>query len=269
MKVNNQYPHLLHFNIFEKHTELFGFTTTIAGGVSKGNYASFNLGMYGGDEIASVAQNREHLSSALGIEEENLITPYQTHEDKILVVDSSFLEATDLEKSKLSYAIDAIITNKKNIGIGVGTADCVPILLYDPAKQVLAAVHAGWRGTVLKIAKKTVEKMIERFGCEADNIIAGIGPSISCEYFEVGDEVVETFNKSDFQIQDIGYKNEATGKMHLDLWKANQFLLVQSGISIDNIEISGLCTYSNPSLFFSARRQTIHSGRMITGGVLK
>lgn len=256
------------FELLAKFEKLQHFTTTINGGVSEENYATFNLGLYSGDRIEYISQNRDKLCSFFHIEEENLFTPYQTHEDKILIIDDSFSEKSDLEKSKLLHGKDSLITNQKNICIAVGTADCVPVILYDPKLQVFAVVHAGWRGTVSKLVSKTIWKMRETFDCNPKNMIAGIAPSISCEYFEVGDDVVDSFEKAGFSIEDIGYRNAETGKIHLNLWLANEMMLFANGLPIENIETSGLCTYSNPELFFSARRQGISSGRMLTGGIL-
>lgn len=259
---------LLQFESFTKYDSLTHFSTTTSGGVSSGNYATFNLGIHSGDQIECVAENRNRLADILNIAEENLITPYQTHEDKTAIIDESFLSKSDLEKSNLLHGIDALITNQRGICIGVSTADCVPILAYDPTKQVLAAIHAGWRSTVAKLPSKVISIMSEKFGCNPSDIIVGIAPSISKEYFEIGDEVLEAFDKAGFPIEDISYRNSQTGKMHIDLWMANELMLILSGVSFSNIEISGLCTYSNPELFFSARRQGIRSGRMLTGGIL-
>lgn len=256
------------FELLSRFNKLQHFTTTINGGVSNGNYTAFNLGLYSGDNIEHISQNRDKLCSFFDIEEDALYTPYQTHEDNILIIDDSFLRKPDLEKSELLHGIDSVITNQKNIGIAVGTADCVPVILYDPQSHILAAVHAGWRGTAAKLVSKTILKMQEAFDSNPKNLIAGIAPSISCEYFEVGDEVVEAFEKAGFPIDDIGYRNAETGKIHLNLWLANELLLFKCGIPIENIETAGLCTYSNPDLLFSARRQGIDSGRMLTGGIL-
>ncbi|WP_029903640.1 peptidoglycan editing factor PgeF [Prevotella sp. 10(H)] len=259
---------LLQFNHF-KQENLFHFSTTIKGGVSTGDYTSLNLGMYSGDDIDNVAENKERLAQAIGVSEEDIYIPYQTHEDKILTIDDSFLSKPDLEKVKLMNGIDALITDRKNICIGVTTADCVPVLIFDPEKNILAAVHAGWKGTVAKIAAKTVAKMKEQFDCDPTKLLAGIAPCISQERFEVGEEVVDAFQQAGFIMEDIGYRKPETGKMHIDLQRANELTLSEAGIPADNIEIADLCTYSNPALFFSARRQSVHSGRMITGGVLR
>lgn len=249
--------------------DLFHFATTIQGGVSSGTYTSLNLSPYSGDNPDYVNQNKERIANVMGISVENLYIPYQTHEDKTLVIDKVFLDKSNQEKAELLKGIDALITDQKNICIGITTADCVPILIYDSKKNILAAAHAGWKGTVAKIAYKTVEKMIKTFACNPNDLIAGIGPCISSECFEVGEEVVEIFRKSGFTTKDIGYRNSETGKMHFNLELTNKLILNEAGIPFENIECANLCTYSNPEMFFSARRQTIYSGRMLTGGILR
>ncbi|MFV0419120.1 MAG: peptidoglycan editing factor PgeF [Dysgonomonas sp.] len=260
---------LLHFKNLSEFDNLSHFTSTIVGGVSEGSYATFNLGMYSEDDIDCVAENRERLARILNIPEEDIIVPHQTHDDKVLIIDDTFLRKTDLEKVQMLNGVDALITNQRNICIGITTADCVPVLIYDSEKSILAAVHAGWKGTVSKIVGKTVIKMIEALGCTPDDLYIGIGPCISQQHFEVGDEVVDAFDRADFLLDDISYRNKETGKAHIDLQKANKLTLIETGISEKNIEEATLCTFANSDKFFSARRQTIHSGRMLTGGVIR
>lgn len=267
--ISRQYNNLLQFRNLNEFENLSHFTSTIAGGVSEGNYATFNLGMYSEDDIDCIAENRERLARILNIPEEDIIVPHQTHDDKVLIIDEAFLRKTDLEKVRMLNGMDALITNQKNICIGITTADCVPVLVYDSDKEILAAVHAGWKGTVAKIAGKTVMKMIEAFGCNPDNLYIGIGPCISQKHFEVGDEVVDAFEKADFPMDEISYRNKETGKAHIDLQQANKLILIETGIPEENIEEANLCTFSHPDKFFSARRQTIHSGRMLTGGIIR
>lgn len=259
---------LFRFSIFP-NSNLFHFSTSIKGGVSIDAYSSLNLSLYAGDNPDHVKENRERLANVAGVSVDNLYIPHQTHEDKTFIIDEKFLNLSKEDKEKSLHGIDALITDRKNICIGVTTADCVPILIYDPHKEVLAAIHAGWKGTVARIAAKTVMKMKEHFGSNPKDLLAGIAPCISQERFEVGEEVVEIFQLAGFQIEDIGYRNTETEKMHLNLRQANKLILNEAGMPIPNIEIANLCTYSNPLLFFSARRQTIHSGRMVTGGVLR
>lgn len=266
--ISNKEINLLIFNSLPRE-QVTAFSTTIQGGVGSENYASFNLSPFSGDDPDCVNKNQELLTNVIGVSVENLYIPYQTHQDKIQVVDEAFLEKTDLEKATLLNGVDAMITDRRNICIGVTTADCVPILLYDPVRNVLAAVHAGWKSTVLEIVKKTVVKMTERFACDPKDIQAGIAPCISQEKFEVGDEVVDAFVRAGFPLQRISYRNTETGKMHIDLQEANVWLLAEAGVMSQNVEVANMCTYSNPDKFFSARRQTIHSGRMLTGGVIR
>ncbi|NDV94716.1 peptidoglycan editing factor PgeF [Dysgonomonas sp. 521] len=265
--IQNKGLDLLMFNAFPKGN-LFNFSTTIHGGASTGTYASLNLSPYSGDDPESVNENQEHLANIIGISVENLYLPYQTHNDRIQIIDEAFLYKSDLEKASLMNGVDALITDRKDICIGVTTADCVPILIYDTKRHILAAVHAGWKGTVAKIVRKTILKMMERFDSNPKHLLAGIGPCISQKHFEVGEEVVEAFIQAGFSIGDIAYRNHVSGKMHINLEAANGLLLAEAGIPIGNIEKAGLCTYSNPELLFSARRQTIHSGRIVTGGIL-
>lgn len=266
---NIEHNNLLQFENLSKLNSLLHFSTTILGGVSTGQYDSFNLGLYSGDKAAHVIENRKRLAQMLEINISDLYLPKQTHEDNICVIDNDFVRKSASERLEFMYSVDAVITDQKNICIGVTTADCVPILIYDPKRNILAVVHAGWRGTVAKLSQKTVQMMVKRFNSDPQDLVVGIAPSISPEYFEVGDEVIDTFRNAGFDINDIAYKNIKTGKYHIDLWLANKLILGGVGVCLDNIEVAGICTYSNSDKFFSARRQTIHSGRMVTGGMLK
>lgn len=266
MKVHPIHKNLLQFDQLNKENALFTFTTTIEGGVSKGNYSSFNLGLFSGDDEQNVLENRIRLIANIGSPE--LYLPYQTHKTKIALVDQSFLSKTYNEKQHLLYGVDAVVTNQKNVCIGVGTADCVPILIYDPQNHVLAAVHAGWRGTVGRLPEKVITLMQSTFGSMAQDLLVGIGPAISQKYFEVGSEVIIAFNDAKFDLEKVAKKNQITHKYHIDLWLSNQLALEEKGVLKENIQQSNLCTFEKTDLFFSARRQTIYSGRMVTGGIL-
>ena len=150
----------------------------------------------------------------------------------------------------------------KDFCLCVSTADCVPVLLYDVSKDVIAAIHAGWRGTVGRIVEKTLEVMGSEYGTEGKDVIACIGPSISLESFEVGDEVYAAFAEAGFEMSCIARKYE---KWHLDLWEANRLQLLAHGVLPEHIEVAGICTYKNYEDFFSARRLGIKSGRILSG----
>lgn len=247
---------------------LTNFTTTTEGGVSKGNYSTMNPCLYSNDEVDDVMQNQKILANMVGVTLDHLYIPHQTHQDQVRLIDKSFIAASKDEQTALLEGIDAMITQEKEVCIGITTADCVPILIYDPVTHALGCAHAGWKGTVLCIGRKMVEAMHQYFGSEPQNMLVGIGPSISHTMFEVGDEVGEAFESAGFELANISSRNNITGKLHIDLWEANRLPLLEIGIPAKNIEVSGICSYQNHN-FFSARRQTIKSGRMLTGGVLK
>ena len=129
-------------------------------------------------------------------------------------------------------------------------------------KQVIAAVHAGWRGTVGRIVEKTIETMKLHYGTEGKDVVACIGPSISLESFEVGDEVYASFEEAGFDMSRIAKKYE---KWHLDLWEANRLQLLAHDVLPENIEVASICTYQHHEDFFSARRLGIKSGRILSG----
>lgn len=235
------------------------FSTTRKGGVSTGNYSSFNISHYCNDRLKNVQENRNRLSLLLDIPSERIIVPRQVHLTAVQAV-TSHTKNTDLED------IDAVITNERQLCIGISTADCVPILLYDTTKQAIGAVHAGWRGTVGKIVCKTIQKMQEHYNSFPQDLKAIIGPSIGKEAFEVGDEVYDAFATAGFTMSEIAERRE---KWHIDLWAANFKLLVATGIKMENISVANICTYNHYDTFFSARRLGINSGRIYTGILLK
>ena len=261
-------PFILQFEYKVERDNLIAFTTSRKGGVSAPPFDSFNVGNYSDDNPVSIRENRRRLSDALGIDPKFLFVPKQVHGDKIVSIDNAFLSLSGHEQIVRLNECDALITNVKNVCIGITTADCVPVLLHDPSKQVAAVVHAGWRGTVKQIAAKTVEVMRRRFEVSPPELSAMIGPSISQTSFEVGEEVVEAFCSAGIAVEAILKRNPETGKAHINLWEANRMQLLEKGLIDRRIEVSTLCTYSNPELFFSARRDGIRSGRMISGIVL-
>jgi len=260
---------MLQFNRLGGDCNIFHFVTTRHGGTGIGEYTSFNLGEFCGDNPKVVSENRKRLCSIAGIPEENLLVPYQTHGDVVRIIDLETMALPKAEREDILHGVDALVTNLPDICIAVTTADCVPILLYAPDKKVIAAVHAGWRGTVQRIVEKTVALMVDNYGASPSTILSGIAPSISQAAFEVGNEVVEEFEKAGFDISSICKQNKNSGKAHLDLQEANRLQLLNSGLKPENIEMANLCTYTDNNDFFSARRQGIKSGRILSGIMIK
>ena len=187
---------------------------------------------------------------ALGLRLEDLALPRQVHSDNVLWMK----EAGRPEQT------DAVITDQPGLCVCVKTADCIPILLYDTRKRIVAAVHAGWRGTVSRIVQKTVKHMQP---LNPTDLHAIIGPGISLEQFEVGDEVYEAFREAGFPMERIARKAE---RWHIDLWEANRWLLEELGV--EDIFVEGTCTRTSED-FYSARRETINTGRNYNGIYIK
>ncbi len=191
-----------------------------------------------------------------------VITGHQVHGCKVAIITRPDTSREELE------GFDALVTNLRGVAIGVRTADCVPVLLHDPDRGVVAAVHSGWKGTVQRIVQKALSTMEIRFRCRAEDIRAVIGPCIGPESFQVGEEVVTCFKEQGFPMDDIWFFNEGEGESpmhhghHIDLVKANTWLLGQSGVLPEHIQAAGIDTYTDES-FFSARREGTECGRII------
>ncbi|HHT23817.1 MAG TPA: peptidoglycan editing factor PgeF [Bacteroidales bacterium] len=258
---------IIQYENLQKFNDLLHFTSTRAGGVSSGNYASLNLGRFSGDTQENIQENFSLFCTEVGIESSQLHLPYQTHENHVQVIDEDFLKQNKSAQAKKLHGFDALITNLPNQCIGISTADCVPILLYDPKNKAIGAVHAGWRGTCSQILKNVIETLTKNYKTNPTDLIVAIGPSISVDVYKVGLEVVEAFKKENFEIEKIFQKK--SDKYYLDLWTANKITLLEAGVQLENIEISEHCTYSEHERFFSARRLGIKSGRITSGIMIK
>ena len=228
-----------------------------------GNYAAFNVTDYCDDDITRVNKNKEWLCHELGIENDRLWLPRQTHTANVRIIDEDFLALNKEDRQCALNEIDAVITPIKGHCIGVSTADCVPVLIYDRRNEVIAAVHAGWRGTVKRIPQVCLKEMEQTFSTHPADCSVIIGPSISLDAFEVGEEVAEAFLEAGFPQEIISHNYPS--KPHIDLWAANAYLLEEAGIPLEHIQIAGICTYNHYDSFFSARRLGIKSGRIFTG----
>ncbi len=234
------------------------------GGVGQGTYSSFNITHYCGDAPENVSANRKLLCKELAIDDTHLILPRQTHGIETLHVDAAFLALDKESRFQKTEGVDAIFTRERGVCIGVSTADCIPILIYDEPSQTVAAIHAGWRGTVRRIVEKCIAIMSD--GRSLPHAKAVIGPGISLAAFEVGDEVYDAFSAATFPMSRIAER--FSEKWHIDLWEANRLQLLSCGLRPENIHLSGVCTYSSHEEFFSARRLGISSGRIFNGIML-
>lgn len=227
-------------------------------------YSEVNLCDYTADDLAHVEACRNALCAALGISPDRLVMPRQTHTCNVAVVDDALMALPHSERMARLQAVDALVTRLGGVCIGVNTADCVNISLADAEAGVLGVAHAGWRGTVGRIAARTVEAM-ERLGADRSRIVAVMGASICQDCFEVGDEVLDQFVAQGFSADAISRRNAATGKAHIHLQEANRLVLFKAGLKPENITWNGECSRCHPHKYFSARRLGINSGRTFTG----
>jgi YfiH family protein len=234
-------------SLLEDPSLIHGFSTRL-GGVSSGPYADLNLWYESEDLIQNIQENRKRLATALGIRPRDIATARQTHGDHLLEL------VRPLEDR--SVEADGMVTSQPGVFLAVGTADCVPILLWDPKHRVIGAVHTGWKGTQLRIATRAVEKMRDVYKSKPAQIRAAIGPAAGPCCYEVGPEVARGFAR-EFLLE------LPDGETHLDMWKANRQQLLDAGLKEENIGTSDLCTICRPDLFFSYRRDL-----GVTGGML-
>jgi YfiH family protein len=246
--------------------DVLAFSTTRHGGVSKDEYGEFNINKYCGDNADDIQANRQLLAETLGIDESHIVVPHQVHGvDSRMIADEYFSLPENIREMIIDKT-DAIMTDAKGVCIGVSTADCIPVLLYDKEHHAACAIHAGWRGTVARIVIKSIMAMRATFGTNSTELKAIIGPGISLKNFEVGQEVYDEFAKAEFDMNAIARMEE---KWHIDLPECNRLQLIKAGLKPENITMSGICTFDNNADYFSARRQGINSGRIYTGIVLK
>jgi len=226
---------------------------TREGGVSEGLYASLNAGVGSHDDPAKVAENRARMAKAVGVTPERFLTAYQIHSPDVVVAETAWSPAN-------RPRADAIVTRVPGLAIGVSTADCGPVLFADPQARVVGAAHAGWRGALSGVLESTIAAM-ERLGAQRARLVAAIGPMISQENYEVGDDLLQQFTRADPAYAHL-FVPGRPGHAQFDLPGFIAVRLAQSGIM--RIEKLGLCTYADPQLFYSFRRAS-HRGELDYG----
>lgn len=276
--MNNAQPVL---NYYDLSDDVKAFSTTRHGGVSEGNYASLNINEYCGDSKANTDANRLLLANELGIDTNHIIMPHQTHGVESRIIGEEFATLPDGVKKMLLEGVDAVMTNIPGMCIGVSTADCIPVLLYDEEHHAAAAIHAGWRGTQARIVHKVVQEMRMAYQTDPTKLKAVIGPGISLDNFEVGDEVYAAFEQAAFDMSAIAEERIKRNpnaddpakaferKWHINLPLANIQMLTHNGVDEANIINTGICTFDNADNYFSARRLGIESGRIYTGIIIR
>ena len=242
------------FEALEKYEGLInGFSTRI-GGVSEGPYASMNLSFSrepGNKE--GVLENYKRMAKALGVKEDSFVLSYQEHSTNVRVVNKSDMgKGVSVERDYRN--IDGLITDERGITLGAFFADCIPLYFYDKEKQVIGLAHSGWRGTCKKMGAVMIDEMAKKFGTDAKDVIACIGPGICQDCYQVSEDVYEEFSKN-FKSEDIKsiFREDGEDHFRLSLWKANEIVLKEAGVLPENIFTSNICTACNQDLLYSHR----------------
>ncbi|WP_315364757.1 peptidoglycan editing factor PgeF [Oribacterium sinus] len=241
--------------LFQRETGLQHGFSTRKGGVSKEHLASLNLSFSVEDAKENVLENFRRIGERFGKTPEDFVLSKQSHETKVLKVGTKD-RGKGITKNRDYEGIDALITDEKGLILSCFSADCVPILFYDPIHKAVGACHSGWRGTKGKILLNVVEEMRKHFSSNPADILIAIGPSISKEQYIVSEDLGLSFLED---YPDLGEDSSSPiqriskDKFQLDLWDLNRRIALDSGIREEHISISGYCTMENPELFFSHR----------------
>ena len=245
----------------ETGTVIHGFTTRL-GGVSEGIYASMNLSFTRGDEEERVMENYRLASEALGFPVEEIVCSDQTHTANVRRMGRG-----DCGKGVLRprdyQDVDGMVTDEPGVVLAAFFADCVPLFFVDPVRRAIGLAHSGWKGTAGRIGQRTVEAMQREFGCDPRDIRAAVGPSICRDCYEVSQDVIDAFAESfppkELEACAVG---KGGGKYQLDLWKANESVLLDAGILPEHLAVTDVCTCCNPQLLFSHRATNGRRGNL-------
>ena len=238
-----------------------GFSTRL-GGVSEGIFSSMNVSFTRGDREEAVRENYRRLGAAMGFSCENLVCSDQTHTVNLRVVTEED-RGKGFVRPKGYTDIDGLVTDVPGLVLAAFYADYVPLYLVDPVRRCIGLSHAGWRGTVGKIGKKTVELMREQYGSSPEDLVAAIGPSICQSCYEVSKDVIEKFQEAfDERFWPELFYEKDGGKYQLNLWRANELGFLEAGVRPERIAAAGVCTCCNPGLLFSHRASRGRRGNL-------
>lgn len=243
---------LVHYE-FESFSGLRHGIFTRLGGASAAPWGALNLGGNVGDDPQAVRRNHEMMYAALDLDPERACTVWQVHSADVVLVNGP------VRGRRWLALADAMVTDRPDTPLTMRYADCTPILLHDSRKGVIGIAHAGWRGTVQGVAARTVQTMVEAYGCQATDIRAGIGPAIGPACYQVGEEVVEAVRDHFGTSEQLLRRDPADGTAYLDLWEANRQDLQRAGV--EHIEIAGICTATHTDEFHSHRAEKGKTGR--------
>ena len=245
---------ILKFPMLESLPTVEHLFTTKEGGVSKGDFATMNVSFTRGDEREAVLENYRRIAGIFEVKLSDIVVSHQTHTTNVLRVTKEdggkgVIYDRDYEN------IDGLITNEKNLVLCTMYADCVPLYFVDVKNQAIGLSHSGWKGTAGQMGMMTLKRMKEEFGTCPEDVYVAIGPSICMDCYEVSADVIEAFSKvfTTDEMEEICYM-KTNGKYQLDLWKANEIILLNAGVSPEHIQVTRLCTHCNSDRMFSHRK---------------
>ena len=239
-----------------------GFSTRI-GGVSEGIYSSMNLSFTRGDDENAVRENYRRMAKALDVKEDGFVLAAQTHTTNVHKV------TLDNRGEKLRD-VDGLITDVPGLCLVTSYADCVPLYFLDPVHRAIGHSHSGWRGTVGKIGKETLRKMQVEYGTDPKDVIAAIGPSICQDCYEVSEDVIDQFKEAfDSKYWDDLFYQKENKKYQLNLWKANEIIMLEAGVRRENIAVTNVCTSCNSDVLYSHRASKGQRGGLAAFMALK
>ena len=244
---------LLYFPMLQQTGLVRHCFTTRQGGVSTGMFSSLNLSFSRGDKREAVEENFRRLSEALDVSKEQFVFSDQTHTTRVRRVIKGDA-GNGLTREKSFFDTDGLITDEPGLMLSTFYADCVPLFFVDPVHRAIGLSHSGWRGTVGRMGKVTLEMMHKQYKTNPSQVFAAIGPSICQDCYEVSGDVIERFKETfDEALWSELFYEKAGGKYQLDLWRANLAVLTEAGIPKEQIAVTNVCTHCNPEILFSHR----------------
>ncbi len=257
---------LLRFPVLEETGVVEHCFTTRLGGVSEGIYTSMNLSFTRGDKEEAVQENYGRIAQCMGASKDAFVCSDQTHTTNIKKATKEDA-GCGVTRPKTYQDVDGLITNVPGLVLSTFFADCVPLYFVDPVHRAIGMSHSGWRGTVGRMGRATILAMGQEYGTKPEDLICAIGPSICKDCYEVSEDVAEAF-AAEFKGQEEKIlEAKGNGKYQLDLWKANEIVLLEAGVKKGHLAVTNLCTCCNPELLFSHRAS--HGKRGNLGAFLR
>lgn len=277
--INGDVPYYYFPHLDDTKVVKSAFSTRL-GGVSDGVLGTLNLGTNRGDEPENLKENFKRIATAIGTLPDNMVLSHQTHTTNVKVITKEDM-GNGIVKDNEFTDIDGMITNESGITLVTSYADCVPLYFVDPVKKVIGLSHSGWRGTVNMMGLHTVNKMVEVYDCDPKDILGAIGPSICQGCYEISEDVavefIDKFTDLEKEFSDIKklsslYKYEESKivyhrqdnkeKYQLNLWRANELIMLKAGLKPENIRCANICTCEHPDVFFSHRASNGERGNV-------